>query len=132
MSQLGLGWGGRYYQELDRRMRVLEQRMGTVATTTTAAAGTATAAANKRFRVGIFTTPLVQLGGQVSGTVTWSAPMPTAAYNVDAACSAMPATRWPFTTSAQTVDGVTITFTSPILLPLGTTVVVLAVSPATS
>lgn len=86
--------------------------------------------AAKRFRIGMFSTPLVTLGGAVSGSVLWSSPMPSASYNVDAACAAMGNIQWTFTTSNQTAAGVTVNFSAPVALALGTLVTVVAVSPA--
>lgn len=81
----------------------------------------------KRFRIGAFQTSALLTN--VSGSVTWSSPMPSDSYKVDAACpslSSMPA----YNITNQTASGCTITFTSPSLLAIGTIVIVLGVSPA--
>lgn len=97
----------------------------------TAAVSVMTLQTSKRFRIAVFVTPLTVLGSPVAQTVKWSTPMPSAAYNVDAACSGMPSSNWTYVVSNQTAEGCTITFTAPVLLAAGTVVMVLAVSPAT-
>lgn len=124
---------------LENRVAALEDQARRALSMAGAAGRAAAGAVNtsaKRYRIGIFTTALVSIGGTVSGNVKWSTPITDAAgnevdvYNVDAACSAMPNTRWAFTTSNMSKDGVSISFTAPVLLSLGSIVVVLAVAPA--
>ncbi len=114
--------------ELQREIERLKSQIKAIRTKQSVTSTMVTQQA-KRFRVGVFVTPLTILGGQVTGSVVWSTPMPTAEYNVDAACSAM-STMPSYTITNQTQNGCTVTFTAPLLLAAGTVVMVLAVSPA--
>lgn len=84
----------------------------------------------KRFRIGVASVPLTLLGSPITVTYKWSEPLPTDSYRVDASCSAMPGTQWPYTITNQTAAGCTVTFSAPILIAAGSIVVVIAVSPA--
>lgn len=121
----------REINELASRLRRLSRRV-TVTSQVAASADTMAQESAKRFRIGAFQTPLVSLGGTVSGSVKWSSPMPSDTYKVDATCPAMGNTVWSYTITNQTAAGCTVNFTAPVLLSLGTIVIVLAVSPATS
>lgn len=111
----------REIERLKSQIKAIRTKQATTSTMVTEQA--------KRFRVGIFVTPLTILGGQVQGSVVWSTPMPSESYKVDAACSAM-STMPSYTITNQTQTGCTVTFTAPLLLAAGTVVIVLAVSPA--
>ncbi len=113
-------------KELERlRSRMAWMRMQLAETNTIAVA--ANTQQPKRFRVAAFQT--TALLTNVSGTVSWSTPLPSDSYKVDAACPAL-ATMPNYTITNQTATGCTITFTSPVLLAVGTTVIVIAVAPA--
>jgi len=128
------------FMALKNRVDMLERRasqaLSTAAIAAASAAASGTTTSAKRFRIGVFTVPLTVLGAQVSGSVKWSTPITNQlgqlvdAYNVDAACSAMPNTALVPTLSAQTSAGVTVSFTAPVLLAAGTIVVVLGIAPA--
>jgi hypothetical protein len=117
--------------DLSSRLRSLARRLTTV-DAVAQNANVMGAESAKRFRIGSFQTPLVSLGGQVSGSVKWSSPMPSDSYKIDATCPAMGNTVWSYTITNQTAAGCTVNFTAPVLLSLGTIVIVLAVSPATT
>lgn len=85
----------------------------------------------KRFRLAAFqTSSLISLGGTVTGTVVWSTPMPSEVYNVDVAVALNNMTSPIATISNQTAAGCTVSFTAPVAIALGVTVVVLGVAPA--
>ena len=110
------------------RLRARQQAMGVQLSTTTQIAQAASGE-EKRFRIaGFITTSLLT---NVSGTVTWSSPMPSDTYAVDATCPAL-ASMPSYTISNRTASGCTVTFTAPVTLAIGTLVVVVGVSPAAS
>lgn len=111
------------------RLAFFKRRLARVNKTATSASSMLAA---KRFRVAVFATPLTLLGSPVSQTVRWSTPMPSDVYNVDAACSGVPAQAWSYTVSEQDANGCKVTFSAPVLLAAGTIVVVLAVAPASA
>ena len=140
MTQPGALTSNAAFVALRNRVEMLERRATSALTTAKRADASAAvgAATNfKRFRIGVFTMPLTHIGEQVVGVVKWSSPItnaagqPVDAYNVDAACSAISASLTP-TFSEQTSTGVTVTFTSPVLMTPGSIVVVLGIAPATT
>lgn len=119
-------YGRREMDRIAARLSALSKKISRVNITATSAQ-TMSVQSAKRFRIGAFQT--IALLSNVTGTVKWSTPMPSADYKVDAACPAlanMPA----YTVTNQTAEGCTVTFTSPSLLAVGTIVIVLGVSPA--
>lgn len=118
----------RDFVALERRVNRLERKLGLVGGVPGGTVAVGTVA--KRFRIAVFVTPLVVLGGQVSAAIKWSTPMPSDVYNVDAACSAMNTSGMVPTVTNQTKDGCTVSFVAPFVLAAGTVVVVLGVSPA--
>jgi len=114
--------------DLRSKFRIFGRRLSRTDATANAANAMSLDSA-KRFRIAVFVTPLTILGAQVTGSVKWSSPMPSATYKVDAGMS-IQGTALTYSITNQTADGCTVTFTAPILLAAGTIVVVLAISPA--
>lgn len=119
-------YGRREVDRIAARLSAISKKLTRVNATATSAQTMGVQSA-KRFRIGSFQT--IALLSNVTGTVKWSTPMPSASYNVDATCPAL-ATMPGYTVTNQTAEGCTVTFTSPSLLAVGTVVVVLGVSPA--
>lgn len=127
-------WGGGNFQDnplwraLVARVGQIEKRLGI---TTNAVNTNAVMTANtaKRFRIAVRSVTLSLLT-PVDVTVQWSTPMPSAVYNMDVSCTAMLGMPT-VTVVSQDATGATIRFT-PTLAVAGATVVVLAVSPASS
>jgi hypothetical protein len=116
------------FQALRNQVNMILKRLGIQQVQVNNTAGTQAA---KRFRIGAFTTTsLISLGGTVTGTVTWSSPMPSEVYNVDVAVAVANMASPVANVSNQTAAGCTVSFTAPVGIALGTTVIVFGVAPA--
>lgn len=130
MTQPGRLGNNPEFQQLKAQVAMILRRLGIqqIQTNVAVAAGQTQA---KRFRLGAFsTTSLISLGGTVTGSVTWSTPMPSEVYNVDVAVAVANMASPVATVTNQTAAGCTVSFPVPISLALGTTVIVFGVAPA--
>lgn len=118
------------FQALRAQVAMINRRLGIQQTVTNAVVADGAQPA-KRFRIGVFITGgLISGGGTVTGTVTWSSPMPSDVYNVDVACSAVTG-QLTSTVTSQTATGCTVSFVAPLTILGGATCIVLGVAPAT-
>jgi hypothetical protein len=118
------------FQALQSQVQMILRRLHIQQGQVNAASGTLS---TKRFRLGAFTTSsLITLGGQVTGSVTWSTPMPSEVYNIDVAVALNNMASPVATITNQAATGCTVSFTAPVAIGLGVTVIVFGVAPATS